>query len=109
MPSDFGPKIMIRFLPTVVIAPARSYAPRKAATVIGVVSATASGRLSAGASGLGKVPGHAVSRHLHSRLDRSLEVAVVERTEAQNTNMNFAISDQPMSGEEWTKRYATEH
>jgi len=65
VPSDFGPKIMIRFLPTVVIAPARSHAPRKAVTVIGVVSATAPGRLSAGASGLGKVPGHAVSRHLH--------------------------------------------
>src|SRR4029077_5387511 len=32
-----------------------------------------------------------------ARLDRSLVVAVVERTEAQNTNTNYAISDQSMS------------
>jgi hypothetical protein len=31
----------------------------------------------------------------------------VERTEAQNTNMNYAISDKPMSEEEWVKRYVT--
>jgi hypothetical protein len=33
----------------------------------------------------------------------------VDRTEAQNTNMNYAVSDQPMSEEEWAKRYVTEH
>jgi hypothetical protein len=43
-----------------------------------------------------------------ARLDRSLVVAVVERTEAQNTNMNYAISDQSMSEEEWAERYVTE-
>jgi hypothetical protein len=33
----------------------------------------------------------------------------VERQEAQNTNMNYAISDQPMTDEEWVAKHVTEN
>jgi phage terminase small subunit len=33
----------------------------------------------------------------------------VERTEQNNTNVNYAVSDQPMSEQEWVEKHVTEH
>ena len=33
----------------------------------------------------------------------------VERTEQNNTNVNCAVSDQPMSEQEWVEKHVTEH
>ena len=33
----------------------------------------------------------------------------VERTEQNNTNINYAVSDQPMSEQEWVEKHVTEH
>jgi hypothetical protein len=33
----------------------------------------------------------------------------VDRTEAQNTNMNYAISDKPMTDEEWVPAFVTKN
>lgn len=33
----------------------------------------------------------------------------VERGEQKNTNINYAVSDEPMSEEEWTRLHVTEH
>jgi hypothetical protein len=33
----------------------------------------------------------------------------VDRTEAQNTNMNYAISEQPMSDDEWAAKRVTQN
>jgi phage terminase small subunit len=33
----------------------------------------------------------------------------IERGEQKNTNVNFTVSDEPMSDEEWTETFVTEH
>jgi hypothetical protein len=33
----------------------------------------------------------------------------VERAEQKNTNVNYIVSDQPMTEEEWVAEHATEH
>ena len=33
----------------------------------------------------------------------------VERTEQNNTNVNYAMSDEPLTQEEWSRQYVTEH
>jgi hypothetical protein len=33
----------------------------------------------------------------------------IERGEHSNTNVNYAVSDEPLSEGEWTSRYVTEH
>ena len=33
----------------------------------------------------------------------------VERTEQNNANINYAVSDQPMSEQEWVEKHVTEH
>ena len=33
----------------------------------------------------------------------------VERTEQNNANVNYAVSDQPMSEQEWVEKHVTEH
>ncbi len=33
----------------------------------------------------------------------------VERTEQNNTNVNYAVSDRPMSETEWVEKHVTEH
>ena len=33
----------------------------------------------------------------------------VERTEQNNTNINYAVSDRPMSEQEWLEKHVTEH
>jgi hypothetical protein len=33
----------------------------------------------------------------------------IDRTEQRNTNVQYVVSDKPMSDEEWTETYVTEH